>query len=67
MPGPARLLLQVPVVGGHAGITILPLLSQATPAVNMEPAAARKLMERIQDAGTEVGSWEGGSCCMLWQ
>jgi hypothetical protein len=46
---------QVPVIGGHAGITILPLLSQATPPVVLEPAAAKKLVERIQDAGTEVG------------
>ena len=46
--------VDVPVIGGHAGITILPLLSQATPPVNLDPAAASKLVARIQDAGTEV-------------
>ena len=67
----------VPVVGGHAGITILPILSQARnfhlrtvfviaehginmlrcqaePRLDLTPAQAKALTERIQDAGTEV-------------
>merc|ERR1711962_750071 len=43
-----------PVVGGHAGITIMPLISQCSPAVSFEPEALDALTKRIQDAGTEV-------------
>jgi malate dehydrogenase len=49
--------VHVPVVGGHAGITIIPVLSQVQPAgcissLSQEEIAA--LTERIQNAGTEV-------------
>jgi malate dehydrogenase len=50
----------VPVVGGHAGATILPLLSQAKPAVNLSEEEARKLTDRIQNAGTEVVEAKAG-------
>ena len=40
-----------PVVGGHAGITIMPLISQCTPAVEFAPDELKALTERIQDAG----------------
>ena len=40
-----------PVVGGHAGITIMPLISQCTPAVEFPPDELKALTERIQDAG----------------
>uniref|UniRef100_A0A6T8SHX4 Malate dehydrogenase n=1 Tax=Chlamydomonas leiostraca TaxID=1034604 RepID=A0A6T8SHX4_9CHLO len=53
--------VRVPVVGGHAGITILPLLSQAHPALNLPEDAAAKLTARIQDAGTEVVAAKAGS------
>merc|ERR1719243_258369 len=44
--------VEVPVVGGHAGETILPLLSQCGASV---PAQSIEAMDkRIQDAGTEV-------------
>jgi len=46
--------VDVPVVGGHAGKTILPLLSQASPKLNVSNDDAAKLTERIQNAGTEV-------------
>lgn len=39
---------QVPVIGGHAGVTILPLLSQATPRLALDLEAAAKLTARIQ-------------------
>ena len=45
---------RVPVIGGHAGVTILPVLSQAEPRPTLPEADAKKLMARIQDAGTEV-------------
>ena len=41
-----------PVVGGHAGITIMPLISQCTPAVEFPPDELKALTERIQDAGS---------------
>jgi len=44
----------VPVVGGHAGITILPLLSKAQPQVSFTPEEIEQLTVRIQNAGTEV-------------
>lgn len=62
--------VEVPVVGGHAGKTILPILSQARVAgkpvgPTMPPAlsgaAAAKLTERIQNAGTEVVEAKGGA------
>merc|ERR1712133_285916 len=43
-----------PVVGGHAGVTIMPLISQCTPAVEFPAEQLKALTERIQDAGTEV-------------
>merc|ERR1712183_518069 len=43
-----------PVVGGHAGVTIMPLISQCSPAVEFPADDLKALTERIQDAGTEV-------------
>jgi malate/lactate dehydrogenase len=51
----------VPVVGGHAGTTILPLLSQATPKVSFSEADAAAMTERIQNAGTEVVEAKAGA------
>ena len=51
----------VPVIGGHAGITILPLLSQAEPAVSFNPEELEKLTVRIQNAGTEVVEAKAGT------
>merc|ERR1739847_118648 len=50
-----------PVVGGHAGITIMPLISQCTPAVEFPPDQLKALTERIQDAGTEVVKAKAGA------
>merc|ERR1712020_287306 len=50
-----------PVVGGHAGITIMPLISQCTPAVEFPPEELKALTERIQDAGTEVVKAKAGA------
>merc|ERR1712045_639303 len=50
-----------PVVGGHAGITIMPLISQCTPAVTFPPDELKALTERIQDAGTEVVKAKAGA------
>ena len=51
----------VPVIGGHAAETILPLISQCDPAVNFDQAQIEALDKRIQDAGTEVVEAKGGA------
>lgn len=49
----------VPVIGGHSGVTILPLLSQVANAqFTQEEVAA--LTPRIQNAGTEVVAAKAG-------
>lgn len=55
-------LVSVPVVGGHAGATILPLLSQSQPPVlpKLTSEAAAALITRIQNAGTEVVEAKAG-------
>merc|ERR1712156_204554 len=50
-----------PVVGGHAGVTIMPLISQCSPAVEFDPDTLKALTERIQDAGTEVVKAKAGA------
>merc|ERR1712048_1192369 len=52
---------RVPVIGGHASITIIPVISQATPAVSFDEATTKALTERIQDAGTEVVKAKAGA------
>ncbi|VAH23206.1 unnamed protein product [Triticum turgidum subsp. durum] len=53
--------VNVPVVGGHAGITILPLFSQATPASNaLSHEDLVALTKRTQDGGTEVVEAKAG-------
>ena len=50
--------VSVPVIGGHSGITILPLLSQSGFDFSDEDAAA--MTKRIQNAGTEVVEAKAG-------
>lgn len=50
-----------PVIGGHAGITIIPLISQCSPAVQFPADQLKALTERIQDAGTEVVKAKAGA------
>ncbi len=53
----------VPVIGGHSGVTILPLLSQATAAeerISFKPEEVEQLTKRIQNAGTEVVEAKAG-------
>jgi len=52
--------VNVPVIGGHAGITILPLFSQATPKANLSDEVIKALTKRTQDGGTEVVEAEAG-------
>lgn len=53
--------VDVPVIGGHAGITILPLLSQTQPKVAFTPEQTDALTKRIQEAGTEVVNAKAGT------
>ncbi|CAI7742585.1 unnamed protein product [Closterium sp. NIES-54] len=53
--------VNVPVVGGHAGITILPLLSQVTPPVSFSQEELDQLTNRIQNGGTEVVEAKAGA------
>ncbi len=51
--------VEVPVIGGHSGVTILPLLSQI-PGVSFTEQEAADLTKRIQNAGTEVVEAKAG-------
>ena len=55
--------IDVPVVGGHAGVTILPLLSQTRPFPKggFTAEEARALTHRIQNGGTEVVEAKAGA------
>ncbi|KAF3778843.1 malate dehydrogenase [Nymphaea thermarum] len=53
--------VDVPVVGGHAGITILPLLSKTKPSVSFTGEEVENLTVRIQNAGTEVVEAKAGA------
>ncbi|XP_058789643.1 malate dehydrogenase, mitochondrial [Phymastichus coffea] len=53
--------VNVPVIGGHSGITIIPLISQATPSVSFPTDQLQALTERIQEAGTEVVKAKAGT------
>lgn len=55
--------IKVPVIGGHSGTTILPLLSQATAAglpLHFTQEEIERLTYRIQNAGTEVVEAKAG-------
>jgi len=53
--------MNVPVIGGHSGNTILPLLSQTTPRNSLPEDKVRALTNRIQNAGTEVVEAKAGT------
>merc|ERR1712193_417112 len=55
--------VHVPVIGGHAGITIIPALSQISPKGiidHLKEDEITTLTERIQNAGTEVVQAKAG-------
>lgn len=53
--------VDVPVIGGHAGGTILPLLSRTTPATTFSDEERNALTVRIQNGGTEVVEAKAGT------
>merc|ERR1711920_1200623 len=58
--GNAPTKMKVPVVGGHAGTTIVPLLSQAEPVVSFDDATRDALTHRIMFGGDEVVKAKAG-------
>ncbi len=53
--------MDVTVIGGHAGITILPLLSQVKEAGSLSPEKMQQLSHRIQFGGDEVVKAKAGT------
>lgn len=53
--------VDVPVVGGHAGSTILPLFSKARPSVVLTSDEVEDITARIQNGGTEVVEAKAGN------
>merc|ERR1712184_145911 len=51
---------RVPVIGGHAGTTIVPLLSQADPKVEFSDEERDALTHRIMFGGDEVVKAKAG-------
>merc|ERR1740123_1115233 len=50
----------IPVIGGHAGKTILPLFSQDPAGATVDARKIPELDIRVQDAGTEVVTAKNG-------
>lgn len=46
--------VKIPVVGGHSGETIVPLLSLASPSPKLDPSVRDALIHRVQFGGDEV-------------
>merc|ERR1712139_247400 len=51
--------INVPVIGGHAGITIMPVFSQDKIAATVDASKIADLDKRTQDVGTEVVNAKG--------
>lgn len=51
----------IPVIGGHSGVTIVPLISQAKPSVSIEGSELDALVKRIQFGGDEVVKAKDGA------
>merc|ERR1719408_1068703 len=52
--------INVPVIGGHAGATIMPVFSQDKVANTIDKEKIEALDKRVQDAGTEVVNAKNG-------
>jgi malate dehydrogenase len=53
--------IHIPVIGGHAGASILPVISQTTPAADLSQETIEALTVRIQNGGTEVVQAKAGA------
>merc|ERR1719281_350974 len=52
--------VRIPVVGGHAGATIMPVFSQDKAGASIDAAKIPDLDKKVQDAGTVVVEAKGG-------
>jgi len=52
--------IKIPVIGGHAGETILPVFSQDKTSASVDAEKIPDLDKKVQDAGTEVVNAKGG-------
>ncbi|GAC95964.1 malate dehydrogenase, NAD-dependent [Pseudozyma hubeiensis SY62] len=52
---------RIPVVGGHSGVTIVPLISQSQPPISVDQAKIEQLTNRIQFGGDEVVKAKDGA------
>ena len=59
--GLSKVTTQVPVIGGHSGTTILPLLSKVVGSEVISAERIKELTTRIQNAGTEVVEAKAGA------
>merc|ERR1711976_892084 len=60
MTGKNPQFVNIPVIGGHAGVTIMPVFSQDKTAKTIDKEKIPDLDKRVQDAGTEVVNAKGG-------
>merc|ERR1712224_407772 len=52
--------INIPVIGGHAGVTIMPVFSQDKTAATIDKEKIPDLDKHVQDAGTDVVNAKGG-------
>merc|ERR1740133_765539 len=52
--------IEIPVIGGHAGVTIMPVFSQVPAGASIDKSKIPDLDKRVQDAGTEVVNAKNG-------
>ncbi|CAH1406654.1 unnamed protein product [Nezara viridula] len=55
------MMIQVPVICGHSGETIVPVMSQCKPKIKLTDSEVSDLTKRIQIAGTEVLNLKAGA------
>ncbi|KAF4755987.1 hypothetical protein FOZ62_008616 [Perkinsus olseni] len=53
--------VDVPVIGGHAGVTIMPVFSQCTPEIKIDHDTVLALDDHVQNAGTDVVNAKAGA------
>lgn len=47
--------VHVPVIGGHSGVTSVPVISQSKPTIAMSQEEFKILTKRIQETDQDVG------------
>ncbi|KTW26098.1 malate dehydrogenase, NAD-dependent [Pneumocystis carinii B80] len=52
---------EIPIIGGHSGTTIIPLISQSKPKVELNQDELKSLVHRVQYAGDEVIEAKNGN------